>query len=159
MRKYLLALTLVCLAGCIDERTPVPPDIPIERLLSAPDTILVQGRYLTLATALWRDFMPVSPPEGKPLIAVISVTATDTTPLPPSITADAVWIVYEDQVWKSWLANPGTPEQRPNQIVRVARDGPTWGPNVFVDVIVRILDGEGTGQLLRASNQPIHRTD
>lgn len=140
---------------------PGPPDIPVPQLLAALDTIVVAGRQLYLSTYMWRDFQPISPPNGKPLIALIYVTATDSIRLPSNISVDAVWIVYNNEVWKSWLsdANPSSPQQIPNRIEKVARDGPKWGPHVFVDVIVRVYNGSGTSFLLRASNQWISRTD
>ena len=159
MKRYLLVLAVVGLAGCIDEGIPVPPDIPIERLLTAPDTISVRGRSLALSTVIWRDFMPVSPPDGQPLVALVYVSAADPAPLPPSLSADALWIVHENQVWKSWLTNEESPDHPPNRIAYVARNGPRWGPGGSVDVIVRILDGGRAMQLLRASNQRIQRTD
>ncbi len=143
-----------------DSVSPDPPDIPISQLLSSPDTITVEGRRLYLSTYMWRDFQPVSPPDGKPLIAIIYVTATDTAQL-PGISTDAVWIVYNNQVWKSWFTNEPTPpgETKPNRIVRIAREGPLWGPHIHVDVIVRVIDARGNSQLLHAPDQWIGRTD
>lgn len=160
MKRCILLLIALKLAGCSDNGVSVPPDIPIGELLAAPDTILVEGKTLYLSTYLWRDFMPISPPDGHPLIAIIYVTATDTAQLPSSISADAVWIVYEQQVWKSWFTNEPIPpdQQRPNRIVKLARDGPKWGPGIYVSVIVRVIDSQGGTSLLRAPNQFINRT-
>lgn len=110
---------------------------------------------------MWRDFQPISPPDGKPLIAIIYVTATDTAQLPSSLSTDAVWIVYNNKVWKSgFTGEPIAPgELKPHRIVRIARAGPTWGPNVNVDVVVRVYDGKGGTLLLKAPNQRIYRTD
>ncbi|CRK56947.1 hypothetical protein [Alloactinosynnema sp. L-07] len=41
----------------------------------------------------------------------------------------------------------------------VARNGPEWGPDVSVDVVLQLSDAEGSIHLLRASNQLIVRTD
>lgn len=160
MKIVTLWIVMLLLAGCSDDGVPVPPDIPVDQLLAVPDTVIVNARALYLTTYLWRDFQPISPPGGKPLIAVVQVTATDTARLPGSISVDALWITYGREVWKSWLANEpiGYPE-RPNRIVMVARDGPAWGPHVSVDVIVRVADGRGGAVLLRAPNQWISRTD
>lgn len=156
----LLSMTLI-LVGCSDNGVSVPPDIPINQLLASPDTVRIDTRQFYLSTYMWRDFQPISPPDGKPLIAIIYVTATDTAQLPSSISTDAVWIVYNNQVWKSWFTNePIAPsELKPNRIVKIAREGPKWGPHVNVDVIVRVYDGKGARLLLRAPNQWIGRTD
>jgi hypothetical protein len=161
MRVFALVSMALILIGCSDNGVSVPPDIPIDQLLATPETIVVETRQLHLSTFMWRDFMPISPPGGKPLIAIIYVTATDTVRLPGSISTDAVWMVYNDQVWKSWFTDePISPgELKPNRIVKIAREGPKWGPNVNVDVIVRVYDGKGASRLLRAANQWIGRTD
>lgn len=138
-----------------------PPDIAIEELLSAPDTIFVEGRKLFLFTSLWRDFQPISPPDGRPLIAIIYIESTDSTQLPTSISADAIYIVYRWTVWKSWFSEEpiASDLKKPNRIVRIARNGPKWGPGVFVDVIVLVSYGQNDKKLLRSSSQPIGRTD
>ena len=156
----LLSMTIIVF-GCSDNGVSVPPEIPVNQLLDSPDTILVDNRQLCLSTDMWRDFQPNSPPNGKPLISFIYVTATDTAQLPSSISTDAVWIVYNNQVWKSWFTNEPIARDllKPNRIVKIAREGPKWGPDVNVDVIVRVYDGKGTQLLLRAPNQWIYRAD
>jgi hypothetical protein len=156
----LLTMTLVAI-GCSDNGVEVPPEIPVSRLLAAPETIPVQGRLLSLSTILWRDFQPNSPPDGKPLISIIIVAAADTAQLPTSISIDAVWIVCNNQVWSSWFTNEPIAHDllKPNRIVKIARQGPKWGPNVGVDVIVRVNVGVGAALLLRAHNQWIDRTE
>ncbi|MFQ5824743.1 MAG: hypothetical protein ACE5JB_11850 [bacterium] len=146
--------------GCLNPIS-TPPRIAIEELLSTPDTIFVEGRKLFLFTSLWRDFQPISPPDGRPLIAIIYIESTDSTQLPASISADAIYIVYRGAVWKSWFSDEpiASDLQKPNRIVRIARNGPKWGPGVFVDVIVLVAYGQNDKKLLRASSQPIERTD
>jgi len=40
---------------------------------------------------------------------------------------------------------------------KIVRDGPYWGPDISVDVVVRIVDKESNNMyLLKASNQLIH---
>jgi hypothetical protein len=45
-------------------------------------------------------------------------------------------------------------ETAPNYEV-IVRDGPKWGPDVMVDVIVRLRDSAGTESLFRAPKQLI----
>ncbi len=161
MRKFCCLLTFVALIGCKgnEKVTTTPPDIPVNQLLAVPDTVQVEGRQLYLETYVWRDFMPISPPDGKALVALMYVTPTDTIPLPASISADAVWIVYNNQVWRSWISDAMDGGLNAHRLARIARDGPKWGPGVPVDVIVRVLDAGGHGHLLHAPDQMIHRTD
>ena len=73
---YVIALcSILHQYGCSDvevtnNNEPVLPDIPVEQLLGYPDTIYIEGRQVYLSTYMWRDFMPISPPDGKPLIAI-----------------------------------------------------------------------------------------
>ena len=158
MKRFMFIVLLLGWLGCSDNGVSVPPEISISELLAAPDTITVEGRRLTLSTYMWRDFMPISPPDGQPLLAILYITAADTAQLPSSISADAVWIVHNQEVWKSWLAND--PSQQPrNRIAKMARDGPKWEPGIYVPVIVRVVNGQGKTFLLRADNQFIGRTD
>ncbi len=161
MRICMSLVVAMSLIGCSQNPVSAPPDISINQLLASPDTISVDGTQLYLATYMWRSFQPICPPDGTPLIAICYVTGTDTTQLPSTISADAVWIVYDNQVWKSWFTNepPPSDELRPNRIVKYARDGPKWGPQINVDVIVRVTDQKGNSQLVRASDQWIGRVD
>lgn len=160
MRYVILAVSIISCC-CTDQGTTLPPDIPIAQLLATPDSLVLQGRVFKLSTYLWRDFMPISPPDGKPLIALVYIETADTASFPQSISSDAIWIVCSGQVWKSFFTDePRQPNPlKPNRYERVARDGPKWGPSVYVDVIVRVLDGGGNTFFLRASNQWIGRTD
>jgi hypothetical protein len=87
------------------------------------------------------------------------ITAIDTLPLPSSITSDAVWIVYNNQVWSSWLSDDPVPPFEPNSIKKIARDGPKWGPCAScVSAIVRVKDSSGTEFFLIARGQNIGAT-
>lgn len=155
--RLLPALATVCilLAGCNE-----PPTIGLEpgEAANAPTRIQLDGRELTLEAYLWRDFMPVAPPNGQPLVAVLRVRTANGTQFPAGVTADLVSVLYDGQVWAAPAVqeHPGT---QPNVLEVVARDGPKWGPHVYVDVVVRLRDAGGQTHLLRAPNQLIGRTD
>ena len=151
------SVALALVTGCEDLGVAVPPTLPVETLLAAPETLVVQNRTLTLSTNLWRDFMPSPDGDRSQLIALVYVEAVDPAPLPAGVSSDAVWIVSGKEVWKSFFSDEPRPpgEQRPNRICAIARDGPRWNGNV--DVIVRVLDGHGKAFLLRAARQNIGR--
>jgi len=138
----------------------VPPDIPEETLLSAPDTLNVENQDIILSTYLWRDFQPVSFANGKTLVALVYIETADSSIISLSINPDAVYIVDNNRVWKSFLSAEERPssELKPFRIAKIAHDGPKWGPDIYVDVIVRIIAG-GKDYLLKASKQYIGRTD
>ena len=153
-----LACALVAVTSCASDGPTSPGSVSIAELTAAPTSVVVAGKTLTLASQLWRDFQPISPPDGKPLIGALQVRTSDGSAVSDSVQADAVWVVMGTQVWS------GHPrEERPRRETApvyelVARDGPKWGPDVNVDVVIRLRDAANRDVLLRAPNQPIRGT-
>ena len=89
------------------------------------------------------------------------MTAIDSLPFPSSIDATKLWVINEEEVLETKFTDEERPQypQRKHQLEKVARNGPKWGPGIYVDVVVRIIDGRRNFYLLRASNQYISRTD
>jgi len=149
-------LSFSLLSGCGGGPVAPTPVSPSE-LATAPTTVSVSGKSLTLGTYLWRDFQPISPPDGKPLIAVLRVTTDDGTNVPATVRADMVWVLYGTEIWSA------VPQERLRSDTApvyeaAAHDGPKWGPGVNVDVVIRLRDANGRALLLRAPDQPIRTT-
>ncbi len=130
----------------------------LEALLAAPERLAVDGRPLALEVYLWRDFMPISPPDGKPLMASIKLHTIDGEALPDGLQIAQVWIVHGDQVWA-----PATHEVRvgwesPATWEIVVRDGPKWAPGSQAVVVVDLEDGQGQLHRLKTPIQTIQRT-
>ena len=105
--------------------------------------------------------MPVSPPDGKPLIALVRIIAIDLLPFPSTLDANRLWVINGQEVWQtefSYEERPTDPNRK-HQLEKIARNGPKWGPGIYVDVVVRIIDYKNKTYLLKASNQYIGRTD
>ena len=156
---YLLTIILVLFVHCSDP-VSTPPDIPIETLLSAPDTLNIENQKLVLSTSLWRDFQPFSPPNGKPLIALVFIETVDSSDISSSINSDAIYMVNNNQVWKSFFKEEDLPDdqEKTYRLTHIAREGPKWGPDIYVGVVVRI-EFKNEYYLLKASYQYIERTD
>ena len=147
----------------------VSGNISRDELLSAPESIVIEGRELFLKTELWRDFMPVVYPEGQQpavpgslLAAIIIVTATDSSKLPSAIATDELWIINGNEIWNTSIRDisySDGPLLKPFTIVKMIGNGPKWKPLVQVDVIVSIHDNRGRVKLLRAENQWIGQTE
>ena len=156
-RRRAMAVAVLTIVACAPESTIAPRD-PAE-LRVAPTTVVVGGKTLSLDAYLWRDFQPISPPNGKPLVGVMRVRSVDGTGVLASTRVVGVWVLNGDDVW----AAEGREEQQrtpgATQFEVVARDGPKWGPGIDVDVIVGIRDGSGALSLLRAPARRINRTD
>jgi hypothetical protein len=153
-----LAFTfLTASAACNADQSVAP--LPANELRVAPSMIIVGGQSIVLTSFLWRDFMPVSPPDGKPLAAVLRFRAADGKPLTASFTVDAAWVVNGTDVWATRVEEQGNARYDPLFYEVVAHDGPKWGPGIRVDVVVRVREQSGSTQLLRAADQLISRTD
>ena len=72
----LIALILIVVFGCVTDPNrdpkcpfcsgcPVIGNLPPPDIESVPETLLVNDRTYIIECDLWRDFMPMSPPDGK----------------------------------------------------------------------------------------------
>ena len=157
-------LLLILLAGLfvsqVSASSKKPPKPPKPDLSSAQDTIGIAGVQLILETYLWRDFMPVSPPDGKPLRAAVNLIPVNNENLPPNITMDKIWIINGKEIWSDTLNNAGQKVSGENlpRLKMMAQNGPKWEPGTLVKVIVQVKDDQGKIFLLQAKDQPVHRT-
>jgi hypothetical protein len=143
--------------------------VSIIDLRKAPTEVVLDGKSLSLSAYLWRDFNPSSPPDGTPMMAVFKVATSDKKPFPSGVRMDRAWVLFGEQMWEtskfraqvkrppdgkdSWVNCPHSPVCEAD-----ARDGPKWGPDVFVDVVVRLIDKEGRHHLLQAPKQCVQGT-
>ena len=138
------------LAACADR-----DHARITGLTEVPNPSVQTAAALTLETYLWRDFMPIAPPGGRPLAAAFRVRSADGSPLPPGTSIVSASVFYQGQ---TWLTSP-TPETSndPAMVIGRSSGGPLWGPGVTVNVsvLVRI---NGQRVTLSAKNQMIHQT-
>ncbi|HYD51252.1 MAG TPA: hypothetical protein VEA99_01445 [Gemmatimonadaceae bacterium] len=157
MRRALAVLTALLLVSCDDELTEPRPQ---SELLEAPTAVTVGAQSLVLEPYVYRDFMPgAAPPGGSAMIAGIRVRATNGAALPRSFRADSVWVIAgPQQVWAAPLAEHRFDDAPPYTYESVARDGPKWAPGTPIDVVVRVRDGSGPPQLLRAPNEVVRQT-
>jgi hypothetical protein len=151
----MLSLALVIVAGCgtacrCCRRTSAAP-------ASAPERVEIDGREYTLSANAWRDFQPVAPPDGQPLVVVVKVAAADRTPVPANISVDRVWVLNGTE---QWTAKPEKTiqEQAVSHLETSIRGGPKWGPGIKVDVVVQLKQGKQMW-LIRAPGVDIKRTD
>jgi hypothetical protein len=151
-----IALTFICcvvLIGCGSGPTP-PSELPISDLLSAPTHVVADHQGITLTAFLARDFMPIAPPDGRPLGGVLRFKTDDGSRVSPGITADAAWVIRDTEVWSAAVDQQPRSAAGPHYEV-VVRDGPKWGPNIDVAVVARLRDSTGRTMLLRAPAQTI----
>ena len=101
--------------------------------------------------------MPVSPPDGKPLIALIRVTEIDSQTIPETLDATKLWVINGDDLWLTGFSDEERPSTKSFQLEKIVRDGPKWGPGIYVTVVVEIEYSNRT-YLIKASDQLIEMT-
>jgi hypothetical protein len=151
--SVLIGCSLLGLPGCGGPASPSP--VTPSELATAPTKVVFGGKAITLETYLGRDFQPISPPDGKPLVAILQVKTDDGSEVPGTVRADMMWVLNGTQ---SWSAVPQEERLRPETspvYELVAREGPKWGPGISVDVVIRLRSADGRALLLRAADQSI----
>jgi hypothetical protein len=126
-------------------------------IASAPERVEIDGREYTMTANAWRDFQPVAPPDGQPLIVVVRVAAADGMLVPADISVDRVWVLDGKKQWSA-APEPAPREPGATRIETAVRGGPKWGPGIKVDVVAWLKQGKKTW-LVRAAGVDIKRTD
>lgn len=141
------------LAGACHATSGTPS---LAELRAVPMEAVVDGRTLYVESYLWRDYMPITPPEGKPLTALFRVRAREGGAA-PAVTVDSAWVVYGSSVWATAPRMEHAPATS-GELELIARNGPLWPAGSTVDVVLRVRGSRGI-TLLRAPQQLIRRTD
>jgi hypothetical protein len=118
--KILSVLVAALTVACAGDSTGPKPS---SEFAAAPAKITVAGVDLTLDTYLYRDFAPITPENGRPLIAGVRLKAADGAALPADLRAETFHVVYGEQVWTPELVQEW-PATDPGEMELVARDGP-----------------------------------
>jgi len=149
MKNVALVTILLCLSITCSR-------YDVDRLLAAPEKIEIDGREYVLDAGLVRDFMPGEyGREGSPLYAGTEIIAVDSQPFPSVLDADSMYVVNDGDVWAVTLIDAEPPPAADYKIRKRAEDeGPRWGPGIYVDVVVRLVDPDGA-YLLRQSHVKI----
>lgn len=167
--KACLMLFLLFISGSVHSQTPANelPDLSIERLLAVPLSITVDGKKLFLDGSMSIDFMPSIPPGPRTVRTHCFLSTVDKSELPPSIKADAIWIVYKNEVnsigpyklkptrldtttkiWKSPLTEDTGYNYKYKKLYR-ASEGNFLGVGGNADLIVRVKDSKGNKWFVR----------
>ena len=100
--------------------------------------------------------MPVSPPDGKPLIAVMKVHAVGIVDFPSTVMIERIWLIDGLNI----VSTSSSEEYRVdgNTLEMGFRDGPKWGPGISIDVVVKLISSDSEVYYLKAFDQLIHAT-
>lgn len=128
--------------GCGESTKPEsppepPPDIPLATLQAAPETLVVAGIDVSFRVDADRNFYPPTPPGGRGLDVYVQLHAPDHDDFPSMVRTVYVWVFHAEDVWaKTMERRDAWPADR---IAFYGGDGPNWGPDETVDVVVGVL--------------------
>lgn len=124
------------------------------------ETLVIGSNSFVLDALIWRDFMPISPSNGKPMISINWLREIDSTDIPTNIDLVKQYVIYGDSIWISEYENESQPIQPKYKIEKISREGPKWGPKIHVDVISKVHDSKTNNDyFIRVKNIYIVRTD
>ncbi len=167
MTKFSIVLTvLIILTSCEKEDSNNESNIRIDKELISElnsksyDTLKIESNSFVLDAYLWRDFMPISPSDGKPMISINWLRNIDSTEISSNIDLIKQFVIYNDSIWISEYENESRPIQPEFKIEKVSREGPKWGPKIYVDVISKVHDSKTNNDFfIRIENVYVGRTD
>lgn len=161
MNKFLICLlifNLSLLYGCSKSTNSADlSTVDINGLMKSPTTIQIDSTNFTLSVFLWRDFMPISPIDGKPMEAVVNIMTTDSSDFPAHINADKMWVIDSAEIWETYL-DDNSADDSLFKISKKASDGPKWETGILVDAVVRLVQDDSIYYYLKTENIEIIRT-
>ena len=161
MRKTVIILAgLIILISCEKENNiRIDKELISELNSKSYDTLIIESNRFVLDAFLWRDFMPKSPPDGKPMISVNWLIEVDSIKIPDNIDLIKQHVIYNDLIWISKYENESRPTQPVYKIEKISREGPKWGPEIYVDVISKVRDSNTNNvYYIRIKNVHVGRT-
>jgi hypothetical protein len=134
---------LLAIAGC-GTASPTAPDTSTTSLLAAPATVTLDGVSFTMTAGLNRDFMPIIPPGGHPMTGFATVTTTNGSVVPTTVTVDAFWAVNGSTMWAATPSSVAFSDTGKEELLVRVTGGPQWTPGILVDIIVELRGSTGT---------------
>ena len=128
-------------------------DLPSNFPNGIQDTISIGNRTLMANGQLWWNLMPPIPPSGLPFTSRFYVFTTDSSSLPQNISADYIWIIYQNQIWRY---NAIEYENNKPYLLTLSIDTSLENSSIqTVDVVIRLVDRNSKSYYLKIFNQHI----
>ncbi|MBN1416906.1 MAG: hypothetical protein JW973_17545 [Bacteroidales bacterium] len=138
----------------------IDTELILELNSKAYDTLIIESNKFVLDAYLWRDFMPISPSDGKALISINWLRDIDSIEISDNIDLIEQYVINNDSIWISKYENESSSTQPKYKIEKISKDGPKWGPKTYVDVISKVCDSNTNNDYyIRIKNIYIERTD
>lgn len=139
--RIFIIIIVLSLFGCDKNEAEIDAEQILQIRSEAVDTLVIGSNSFVLEAYLWRDFMPVSPKNGKPMIAINWLISTDSVDIPDNIKMVKQYVFYDELIWEANYENEAPAPSLPKyKMEHISRNGPKWGPKIYVDVISQIYD-------------------
>lgn len=149
---FILSVLILSAAGCNNElpEDGIGTDAKLAKTLQEiPESLVIDGKTMTLTAELWRNFMPFIGEEPNSLHALVSVSAEDGSTLPTFLNFTKLVVLKGDSVWVQTIEKS---ERSTNENIRAnTKGGPGWQPESEVDVVVELIHGENLYKLRQKS--------
>jgi hypothetical protein len=141
MARIFIIIIVLSLFGCDKNGTEIDDKQILQIRREAVDTLIIGSNSFVIEAYLWRDFMPVSPENGQPMISINWLISTGLVDIPDNIKMVKQYVFYDELIWEANYENEEPAPSLPkHKMERISRNGPKWGPNIYVDVISQIYD-------------------
>lgn len=146
-KQFFAVVAIVCLIGsnnCESEDLyQISTDIKLLNKLydQSADTLSIDGHRYILDAILYCNLMPISPPESKNLTSINRLINIDSVSVPDNLDITDQYVINNDSIWLAKYHEPPI-ESLPYMIEKISFNGPKWGPNISVDVFVKINDSD-----------------
>ena len=136
-----IIIIVLSLFGCDKNGTEIDDEQILQIRSEAIDTLIIGANSFVLEAYLWRDFMPVSPKNGRPMVSINWLISTDSVDIPDNIKMVKQYVFYDELIWEvNYVNEVSAPSLPKYKMERISRNGPKWGPKIYVDVISQIYD-------------------
>lgn len=154
---FVFALLISTLFACEKEEDDQPSikDNQIAALLSSPEMLNLNNYLLKIESDIWRNFMPPIDSNGSALMAQVVLSERNQRTLNNSVQLEKVYLINQNELWSKTFDSSDS--SSPYQVSGMVRNGPTWGPNIKVDLVCEFSFGGQTYRLL-AKDQDIYAT-
>ena len=128
-----------------------------DELRSSPTTISLVTNSFIGSASLWRDFMP-GPKQnenGSPLYSVVKAIEIDTAIIENGIILVRQYVIKDNEIWEPTFRTDASTQY---YLSNSSSDGPRWGPNEIVDVVIELKDSSGIVHRLLIPSQEIFAT-
>lgn len=135
------------------------PSPSLGELSAVATEIQIEDRRYVLKGYIWRDFMPVSPADGRPMQAVITLVDANGLDIPAEVGMERLWVISRAEVWETEFSDERRHRASGDRMEKIARDGPKWEPGTPVDAVVKLTANDGQKYLLRTSDLTVDQTN